>query len=844
MPLAAVTDLTVFRRRRVNEGSNMAFYADIAWFNAETQNHFVEVTLSPGTKFTLPRGARSLRTINMSRFSAAEATTSKTVLVEVVLKSATEESSATSQDVTFSLSDSATFSPLSYNAATGEINLPMQTGGTVEVLQTSARRIFATDKSTETPFVYDLTWSYGSIAFRALGASSIINQGRVESFPGLGSTLVSRLPSILATDIIQTRSIVPGEIGRTSGQSQFLFYNAPDLFIETERGVKIQRTSTGGPSLGSSTLASRFDAQGWASGLKIAFEALNDGGFYAVDVTLRSPKVPDRVDGRWVNSTTSTSSTVAFEYYSRGTPPVIAPVITGATSASALVGLPFNYQITARNNPTSFNATSLPASLTVNTATGAISGVIDSAGTTSSTISATNSAGTGSAALSIVASAPVPIFTSPLTAETFVDTAFEYRAQTDDSTAAIEVNFGSASGLFYNSDTQVITGSVDTEGMFDISLTATNSFGVTNKTLVLNVRPFTAFGGSITSVRNSRVRAPLSASHRATWSIASGAPSGFSIEYVPPNFGTASGPDAAFLVGTPLTSGSFGINLTATRAGTQQTSTALFTLAVTDAPPAPTVISGNADVIRNGLNVTRGSNISLAFVAAPSPAVWQVVGLPPGLSFDGNGLISGAVSEIGVYSITLSATAEGFATGTIGLRINVSEPPVPPPPPPPPTGSTPETRSPWLLQQWELTDLSVYARTRVVQSTAFESGALRLKLGDNVTFAILFVDQGNAVFAMAPSQLRITIRRADNLDDLIIFKSGTPPASATTQSQTYYLLPVTTGNREREVALEWAEENGKNEPLQCVADIDWVKDGKTYSSRSFPVLLELDVTRP
>jgi len=57
-------------------------------------------------------------------------------------------------------------------------------------------------------------------------------------------------------------------------------------------------------------------------------------------------------------------------------------------------------------------------------------------------------------------------------------------------------------------------------------------------------------------------------------------------------------------------------------------------------------------------------------------------------------------------------------------------------------------------------------------------------------------------------------------------------------------MPVTTGNREREVALEWAEDNGKNEPLPCVADLDWTKDGKVYSSRTFPVLLELDVTRP
>ncbi len=155
-----------------------------------------------------------------------------------------------------------------------------------------------------------------------------------------------------------------------------------------------------------------------------------------------------------------------------------------------------------------------------------------------------------------------------------------------------------------------------------------------------------------------------------------------------------------------------------------------------------------------------------------------------------------------------------------------------------------QERSPWLLNQWELTDLHVIARTRAVESTLFDEGFLRVKLGDALNFAVLFVDSANEVFALAPTQLRLTIRKADNLDDLIIFKSATPPTSATTEGQTYYLMPVTTGNREREVALEWAEENGKNEPLQCVADLDWTYDGKVYSSRSFPVLLELDVARP
>jgi hypothetical protein len=77
------------------------------------------------------------------------------------------------------------------------------------------------------------------------------------------------------------------------------------------------------------------------------------------------------------------------------------PVITSSLTASGQVGVPFSYQITASNNPTSFNATGLPAGLSVNHTTGVISGKPGGAGTFNVTISAANSAGTGSAKLTL-----------------------------------------------------------------------------------------------------------------------------------------------------------------------------------------------------------------------------------------------------------------------------------------------------------------------------------------------------------------------------------------------------------------------------------------------------------
>ena len=78
-----------------------------------------------------------------------------------------------------------------------------------------------------------------------------------------------------------------------------------------------------------------------------------------------------------------------------------APVISSASTASGTVGQAFSYQITASNSPTSFAAASLPTGLSVNTATGLISGTPTTAGTTNATLSATNATGTGNATLQI-----------------------------------------------------------------------------------------------------------------------------------------------------------------------------------------------------------------------------------------------------------------------------------------------------------------------------------------------------------------------------------------------------------------------------------------------------------
>jgi hypothetical protein len=78
--------------------------------------------------------------------------------------------------------------------------------------------------------------------------------------------------------------------------------------------------------------------------------------------------------------------------------PVSPPNITSSLTASGTVGQPFNYQITTDNNPpaTSYGAAPLPSGLSVNTASGEITGTPSIAGTFNVTISASNAGGTDS----------------------------------------------------------------------------------------------------------------------------------------------------------------------------------------------------------------------------------------------------------------------------------------------------------------------------------------------------------------------------------------------------------------------------------------------------------------
>ena len=119
------------------------------------------------------------------------------------------------------------------------------------------------------------------------------------------------------------------------------------------------------------------------------------GGFYTYSTTVAFPTSTFNNSNYWVD----------VVFVPAQSPPAI-PVISSALTASGTVGTPFNYTITATGIPTTFGATGLPAGLSVNTTTGAISGTPSAAGTSNITLSASNAMGTGTATLALSVIAP------------------------------------------------------------------------------------------------------------------------------------------------------------------------------------------------------------------------------------------------------------------------------------------------------------------------------------------------------------------------------------------------------------------------------------------------------
>ncbi|MGC2222053.1 MAG: DUF4082 domain-containing protein [Methylocella sp.] len=331
-----------------------------------------------------------------------------------------------------------------------------------------------------------------------------------------------------------------------------------------------------------------------------------------------------------------------------------APAITSALTASGTVGTPFNYPITATNNPTSFNAAGLPAGLSVNTTTGVIAGTPTAAGTSSVTLSATNATGTGSATLTleVIAAAGSSGFSASTVPGTVtvndpnsVELGVKFSASTAGSITALRFykgpqNTGTHTGNLWSATGTLLASAPFTNetasGWQQVNLPT--PVGITAGTTYIasyHSNGFYSADGNYfaTAVTNGPLTFPASASSGGNGVYAYGGTSIFpSSTYNAANYYV----DVVF-------SASSG----------------------TAAPAITSALTAGGTV---------GTSFSYTITATNNPTSFNASGLPAGLSVNTTtGVIGGTPTAAGMSSVTLSATnAAGTSSATLALTINAA----------------------------------------------------------------------------------------------------------------------------------------------------------------------------
>jgi hypothetical protein len=262
-----------------------------------------------------------------------------------------------------------------------------------------------------------------------------------------------------------------------------------------------------------------------------------------------------------------------------------APVITNAAAGSVIVGLPYTFALAASNNPTGYNVGVLPPGLSFSK--GVISGNPSIVGSYNIQLSAANASGTGYGNLALTVELPLPVITSPLSADGLVNAAFSYTILSA-NVATVFGATGLPGGVALNTATGAISGTPTNAGVYSVTITAANTTGSTTNDLNVVIYygaapvPVITSALSASGAVGTSFNYAITATNNPTGYFAIGLPSG--LAFNPANGG---------ITGAPLVAGIFNVTIRASNMGGTGSNNLVLNIGSEPAPELGAVLAQN-----------------------------------------------------------------------------------------------------------------------------------------------------------------------------------------------------------------------------------------------------------
>lgn len=349
------------------------------------------------------------------------------------------------------------------------------------------------------------------------------------------------------------------------------------------------------------------------------------------------------------------------------------PVITSASPLPAAVtNQAYSTQLAASGGTPPYSnwtvtSGTLPAGLTLASATGILSGTPTSSGTAAFTVSVTDAANaTASKSLSLTTGAGFSITTATLP-DGIENGAYSATLQASGGSGALTWSITSGTlpaGLTLNASTGAISGIATLQGQATPTVKATDSVNAT-ATRTLNIQIFPALSITTASLPAATVNTAYSHTLQATggsapayaWSVSNGT--------LPP--GLTLGTNSGLLSGTPSSSGTFSFTISLAALGSTVFKT--YSLTVSGGPLTITTSSLSAGAVGSTYAAT------LAVTGGIGPYKWTLASgaLPAGIVLDNAGNLSGTPTASGTFSFTIgvqdSSTPVQTTTRSFSLSI-------------------------------------------------------------------------------------------------------------------------------------------------------------------------------